>query len=63
MQRLLGMCIENTNDMSHTISMSFDVQDIMKRIQEKMSEEKKREAENDSGAIIAELSKLLDSIT
>ena len=32
MQKLLGMCIENTNDMSHTISMSFDVQDIMKRI-------------------------------
>ena len=28
-----------------------------------MSEEKKREAENDSGAIIGELGKLLDNIT
>jgi hypothetical protein len=32
MQKLLGMCIDNTNEMSHTIKMSFDVQDIMGRI-------------------------------
>ena len=32
MQKLLGMCIDNTNEMSHTIKMSFDVQDIMLRI-------------------------------
>ena len=32
MQRLLGMCVDNTNDMSNTIKMSFDVSDIMNPI-------------------------------
>jgi hypothetical protein len=38
MQKLLGMCVENTNEMSSTIKVSFDVQDIMKVIQERMKE-------------------------
>lgn len=42
MQNLLGMCIENTNEMSATIKVSFDVQDVMKNIQSKMDEENKR---------------------
>ena len=43
MQNLLGMCIENTNEMSATIKVSFDVQDVMKNIQGKMAEEEERE--------------------
>ena len=33
------MCIENTNEMSTTIKVSFDVQDVMKNIQARMREE------------------------
>ena len=29
MQHLLGMCVENTNEMATTISVSFEVQDVM----------------------------------
>ena len=32
MQNLLGMCVENTNEMSTTINTSFNVQDVMKNI-------------------------------
>ena len=32
MQNLLGMCVENTNEMSQTIKVSFDVQDTMMKI-------------------------------
>ena len=39
MQKLLGMCVDNTNDMSNTIKMSFDVHDIMKRINAQLSED------------------------
>ena len=37
MQGLLGMCIDNTNEMSLTISVTLDVHDVMQRIQEIMS--------------------------
>ena len=33
MQGLLGMCIDNTNEMSLTISVTLDVQDSMQKIQ------------------------------
>lgn len=32
MQALLGMCVENTNEMSSTIKMGFDVKDVMANI-------------------------------
>jgi hypothetical protein len=36
MQNLLGMCVENTNEMSSTINTSFNVQDVMKMIEKMM---------------------------
>lgn len=57
MQSLLGMCIENTNEMSTTIKMSFDVKDVMKNIQDKANEKI-----NDTGEIISELSGNLKEI-
>ena len=59
MQNLLGMCIENTNEMSATIKVSFDVQDVMRNIQGKMAEEDARE---DSSDIILGLSEHLNVI-
>jgi len=32
MQGLLGMCIDNTNEMSLTISVTLDVHDVMQKI-------------------------------
>jgi hypothetical protein len=62
MQSLLGMCIENTNEMSTTIKVSFDVQDVMKNIQEKMVEEQQREASSDPDLLIKDLSEHLNVI-
>ena len=36
MQGLLGMCIDNTNEMSLTINVTLDVHDVMQKIQEIM---------------------------
>lgn len=33
MQLLLGMCVENTNEINNTINTSFNVQDVMESIQ------------------------------
>ena len=62
MQNLLGMCIENTNEMSATIKVSFDVQDVMKNIQGKMDEENKRREQSDADQVIQELSEGLTKI-
>lgn len=32
MQGLLGMCIDNTNEMSLTVNVTLDVHDVMQRI-------------------------------
>lgn len=48
MQNLLGMCVENTNEMSQTIKVSFDVQDTMANIQQALLEENEREKDNDT---------------
>ena len=32
MSGLLGMCIDNTNEMSLTINVTLDVHDVMKKI-------------------------------
>jgi hypothetical protein len=45
MQGLLGMCIDNTNEMSLTISVTLDVQDSMQKIQNIMSREQMQEKE------------------
>ena len=39
MQTLLGMCVENTNEISSTINTSFSVQDVMKEIQRMQDQE------------------------
>ena len=62
MQKLLGMCVENTNEMSTTIKVSFDVQDVMRNIQKRMQEENDREATSDADAIIKELTEHLNAI-
>ena len=62
MQNLLGMCIENTNEMSSTIKVSFDVQDVMKNIQDKMQEEQQREESSDTDKLIKDLSDHLNVI-
>ena len=62
LQRLLGMCVENTNEMSNTIKVSMDVQDVMKEIQGKMQEEIDREANNNSDEIIKQLTDSLNSV-
>lgn len=56
MQNLLGLCVDNTNEMSTTIEVSFNVQDIMKNIQDKIKEENMRAESNDTDQLIAELS-------
>ena len=45
MQGLLGMCIDNTNEMSLTISVTLDVQDSMHKIQGIMNREQMQEKE------------------
>ena len=62
MQNLLGMCVENTNEMSTTINTSFNVQDVMKNIQEMMKQEKERSETSDTDAIIKELTDHLNVI-
>lgn len=62
MQKLLGMCVDNTNDMSNTIKMSFDVHDIMKRINAQLSEEKKRSAETETEMIFSEITSMVGNI-
>jgi len=37
MQSLLGMCIDNTNEMSLTISVTLNVHDAMNKIQNIMT--------------------------
>lgn len=56
------MCIENTNEMSTTIKVSFDVQDVMKNIQDKMHEEQQRETSSDTDKLIKDLSDHLNVI-
>lgn len=55
MQNLLGMCVENTNEMSRTINVSFSVQDKMKNIQEMMRQENERELNDNTDQVIADL--------
>ena len=62
MQNLLGMCIENTNEMSETIKVSFDVQDVMKEIQKKMQEEKEREESSNTDDLIKKLTEHINNI-
>lgn len=38
MQGLLGMCIDNTNEMSLTINVTLDVHDVMQKIQNIMKQ-------------------------
>ena len=45
MQGLLGMCIDNTNEMSLTISVTLDVQDSMRKIQDIMGRDQMQEKE------------------
>ena len=62
MQKLLGMCVENTNEMSSTIKVSFDVQDIMRVIQERMTEQNESEKNDESEKMIQELTEMLQNI-
>jgi len=62
MQNLLGMCVENTNEMSQTIKVSFDVQDTMANIQKAMQEENDREKDNDTDALVNQLLEHLNNI-
>jgi len=62
MQNLLGMCIENTNEMTTTIKMGFDVKSVMKNIHNKIEEENEREQTNDTNEIINELASSLKEI-
>jgi hypothetical protein len=39
MQGLLGLCIDNTNEMTMTINVTLDVHDVMHKIQEIMQRE------------------------
>lgn len=45
MQGLLGMCIDNTNEMSLTISVTLDVHDVMHKIQNIMARDQMQESE------------------
>lgn len=45
MQSLLGMCIDNTNEMSLTISVTLNVHDAMNKIQSIMSRQAAQEEE------------------
>lgn len=45
MQGLLGMCIDNTNEMSLTINVTLDVHDVMQKIQEIMKRDQQQEQE------------------
>jgi hypothetical protein len=45
MQGLLGMCIDNTNEMSLTISVTLDVHDVMHKIQNIMARDQMQEGE------------------
>jgi hypothetical protein len=47
MQGLLGMCIDNTNEMSLTISVTLDVHDVMEKIHSIMSRDQMQENEQD----------------
>lgn len=62
MQQLLGMCVENTNEMSNTINTSFNVQDVLQNIQAMMVEETKRSQGNETEKIIEELFSTLTKI-
>lgn len=55
MQNLLGMCVENTNEMSQTIKVSFDVQDTMANIRQALLEENEREKDNDTDETVRQL--------
>lgn len=43
MQKVLGMCVENTNEMSGTVNIAFDVKDSMTKIQALMGKNEQRE--------------------
>ena len=47
MQGLLGMCIDNTNEMSLTINVTLDVHDVMQKIQAIMKREQQQEQEHE----------------
>ena len=62
MQHLLGMCVENTNEMATTINVSFEVQDVMKKIHTWIEEEKDRSQQDDAEALFKGLTEHLNNI-
>ena len=60
MQGLLGMCIDNTNEMSLTISVTLDVHDVMQKIQSIMSRDQMQDGEQDDNE--AKISTLAEHI-
>ena len=56
------MCIENTNEMSTTIKMSFDVKDVMKNIKNKMHEQNESQEAVNTDEIINDLAGSLKEI-
>lgn len=63
MQKLLGMCVENTNELSDTIKISFEFKETMKKIRAKIEEENARELDNADENFINEFSDRLASMT
>ena len=62
MQNLLGMCVENTNEMANTITTSFNVQDVMKNIEQMMEEEKARSNSNDQEQLFSDFKENRETI-
>ena len=61
-QKLLGMCVENTNELDYTIKVAFDVQDSMQGIESFMKQEEEREKDEANETEIKELFECLNSI-
>lgn len=47
MQGLLGMCIDNTNEMNFTINVTLDIHDVMQNITELMQKEENLKANDE----------------
>jgi len=47
MQGLLGMCIDNTNEMSLTINVTLDVHDVMQKIHNIMEKDEIKQSDGD----------------
>ena len=56
------MCVENTNEMATTINVSFEVQDVMKKIQHWMEEEKERSEHDDAETLFKGLTEHLTNM-